>query len=54
MTFRTILRPTGFVDAPFGFDGQVARLAGTMCWFSTVELLAISLDGRVSAELVPV
>jgi dihydropteroate synthase len=54
MTFRTILRPTGFVDAPFGFDGQVARLAGTMCWFSAVELLAISLDGRVSAELVPV
>jgi dihydropteroate synthase len=54
MTFRTILRPTGFVDAPFGFDGQVARLAGTMCWFSTVELLAIGHDGRVSAELVPV
>ena len=28
MTFRTILRPTGFVDAPFGYDGQVACLAG--------------------------
>jgi dihydropteroate synthase len=54
VTFRTILRPTGFVDAPFGFDGQVARLAGTMCWFSSVELLAVGKDGRVSAELVAV
>lgn len=54
MSFRTILRPTGFVDAPFGYDGQVARLAGTMCWFSAVELLTVGDDGRVSAELVPV
>ena len=54
MTFRTILRPTGFVDAPFGYDGQVARLAGTMCWFSSVELLHVGHDGRLSAELVPV
>lgn len=54
MTFRTLLRPTGFVDAPFGYDGQVARLAGTMCWFSAVELLIIGNDGRVTSELVPV
>jgi dihydropteroate synthase len=54
VTFRTILRPTGFVDAPFGFDGQVARLAGTLCWFSSVELIAVGKDGRVSAELVAV
>lgn len=54
MTFRTILRPTGFVDAPFGYDGQVARLAGTMCWFSAVELLNVGHDGRVTSELVPV
>ncbi|WP_338504324.1 dihydropteroate synthase [Sphingomonas kaistensis] len=54
MTFRTILRPTGFVDAPFGFDGQVARLAGTMCWFSAVELLKVGHDGNVSPELIPV
>ena len=25
---RTLIRPTGFVDAPFGHDGKVARLAG--------------------------
>ncbi|UUR08617.1 dihydropteroate synthase [Sphingomonas glaciei] len=54
MALRTILRPTAFVDAPFGYDGQVARLAGTMCWFSAVELLKVGHDGQVSAELVPV
>jgi dihydropteroate synthase len=54
VTFRTILRPTGFVDAPFGYDGQVARLAGSMCWFAAVELLHIGGDGRVSSSLVPV
>jgi dihydropteroate synthase len=54
MTFRTLLRPTAFVDAPFGYDGQVARLAGTMCWFSSVELLHVANDGSVSTELVPV
>jgi len=54
VTFRTILKPTGFVDAPFGYDGQVARLAGTMNWFSAVEMLHVGEDGRVSAELVPV
>lgn len=54
MTFRTILKPTGFVDAPFGHDGKVARLAGTMLWFSAVELLHVGGDGRVTNELVPV
>ena len=44
------LRPTAFVDAPFGFDGQVARLGGGMLWFSAVEVL--SRDGP--ARLVPV
>jgi len=51
---RIFLRPTGFVDSPFGHDGKVARLAGGMCWFSAVE--AIEWDGRrrVSTELVSV
>src|SRR5829696_6703300 len=54
MTERTFLRPTGFVDAPFGHDGKVARLAGGLNWFSAVE--AITWDGsrRLSAELVSV
>ncbi len=49
MTDRVYLRPTGFVDAPFGHDGKVARLAGGTAWFSAVEI--IRADG---AELVAV
>ncbi|WP_114228013.1 MULTISPECIES: dihydropteroate synthase [Sphingomonas] len=48
---RTILRPTAFVDAPFGHDGKVARLAGGMLWFTAVEFIPV--DGG-PAELVPV
>jgi dihydropteroate synthase len=47
---RTLLRPTAFVDSPFGHDGQVARLAGGLNWFASAEL--IHGDGR--RELVPV
>ena len=47
---RTLIRPTGFVDSPFGHDGKVARLAGGLNWFAQVEL--IHEDG--SRELVPV
>ena len=54
MTFRTILRPTGFVDSPFGHDGKVARLAGGLNWFASVELIHVGGDGRVTTELVPV
>ena len=46
---RNYLRPTGFVDAPFGHDGKVARLAGGLQFFSMVEI--IRDDGT---ELVPV
>jgi dihydropteroate synthase len=51
---RLYLRPVGFVDAPFGLDGKVARLAGGMAWFSAVE--AIERDGGAVASLrwVPV
>ena len=51
---RTLLRPTGFVDSPFGNDGKVARLAGGLNWFACVELLRIEGRRRVSSELVPV
>jgi len=51
---RTLLRPTGFVDSPFGNDGQVARLAGGLNWFAAVELIEIDGSRRVSAELVPI
>jgi dihydropteroate synthase len=51
---RTLLRPTGFVDSPFGHDGKVARLAGGLNWFAMVELIRIEGHRRVSTELVPV
>ena len=51
---RTLLRPTGFVDSPFGYDGKVARLAGGLNWFASVELIGIDGTERVSTELVPV
>ena len=50
MTNRILLRPTGFVDSPFGHDGKVARLAGGLNWFASVEL--IHDDGN--RELAPV
>jgi dihydropteroate synthase len=51
---RTLLRPTGFVDSPFGHDGKVARLAGGLNWFAAVELIAVEGNRRTSTELVPV
>ena len=51
---RTFLRPTGFVDSPFGHDGKVARLAGGLNWFSAVELIRVDGHSRVSTELLPV
>jgi dihydropteroate synthase len=53
MTSRTYLRPTAFVDSPFGHDGKVARLAGGLAWFSAVEVVRDG-GGRISAELVTV
>jgi len=49
MPSRFYLRPTAFVDAPFGYDGQVARLAGGLNWFSAVEILSDD-----TSRLVPV
>jgi dihydropteroate synthase len=54
MATRTLLRPTGFVDSPFGCDGKVARLAGGLNWFAGVELLRIEGGRRVANELVAV
>ncbi|HEX8466600.1 MAG TPA: dihydropteroate synthase [Allosphingosinicella sp.] len=54
MTLRHYLRPTAFVDAPFGHDGKVARLAGGMLWFAAVERVTMEGNRRVSSELVPV
>ena len=51
---RTLLRPTAFVDSPFGHDGKVARLAGGMSWFSAVELIRVEGHSGISTELVAV
>ena len=51
---RILLRPTAFVDSPFGHDGKVARLAGGMNWFAAVELLHVDGHKRVASELVAV
>ena len=54
MAIRTLIRPTGFVDSPFGHDGKVARAAGGLGWFGLVELIQIEGHARVSSEIVPV
>jgi dihydropteroate synthase len=51
---RTLIRPTAFVDSPFGHDGKVARLAGGMNWFAAAELLHLDGHVRTSSELLPV
>ena len=51
---RRYLRPTAFVDAPFGLDGAVARLAGGLAWFSAVEVITLDSDGRTGTELLAV
>ncbi|MES2120731.1 MAG: dihydropteroate synthase [Pseudomonadota bacterium] len=54
MTNRTLLRPAGFVDSPFGHDHKVARLAGGLNWFASVELIAVDGNRRTGTELVAV
>jgi dihydropteroate synthase len=54
MAAQSLIRPTGFVDAPFGHDGKVARLAGGLNFFASVELIRIQGNCRVSTELLPV
>jgi len=54
LTDRLYLRPTGFVDAPFGYDGQVLRLAGGLCFFACVELIHVSDGHRARQTLLPV
>jgi dihydropteroate synthase len=54
VTQRHYLRPAAFVDAPFGLDGKVARLAGGLTWFSVLEVATLAGDKMVSVEPVPV
>jgi len=54
MAGRLYLRPTAFVDAPFGYDGQVLRLAGGLCVFAGIELIEVRDGKRVRQTLLPV
>lgn len=54
MTNRILIRPTGFVDSPFGHDGKVARLAGGLNWFGLAELVKVDGHRRISSEILPV
>jgi len=54
MPSRLYLRPTGFIDTPFGYDGQVLRLAGGLCFFAGFELLEVRDGKRVRQTLLPV
>ncbi|PZU11046.1 dihydropteroate synthase [Sphingomonas sp.] len=51
---RLYLRPTGFVEAPFGHDGKVLRLAGGLCFFSAIEAIEVEDGRRIAQTLVPV
>lgn len=47
------LRPCAFIETPIGFDGQAARLAGTMVYYSAVEVIETEGGKRASKALVP-
>jgi dihydropteroate synthase len=51
---RLYFRPTGLIDAPFGYDGQFARIAGGMQFFSQWEVIAVEGGARCGQWLVPV
>ncbi len=53
-TAKLYFRPTAFIDAPFGYDDQFARLAGGMQFFSAWEVIAVDGGVRAGQWLVPV
>jgi dihydropteroate synthase len=53
-TAKLYFRPTALIDAPFGLDGQFARLAGGMQFFSAWEVLAVDGGVRSGKALIPI
>lgn len=45
------LRPTGFIESPQRHDGASERLAGTMLWFTQVEIIDRT-EAKTSRQLV--
>ncbi len=53
-TASLYFRPVCFIDAPFGYDGQFARLAGGMQFFSAWEVIAVDAGARAGQWLVAI
>jgi dihydropteroate synthase len=53
-TSTLYFRPTAFIDAPFGLDGQFARLAGGMQFFSAWDVVAVDGGVRSGKWLIPI
>lgn len=51
---KLYLRPVQFADSPIGRDGELARLAGGMLWFSAYELIAVVGNDRIVQRTLPV
>lgn len=51
---RLHLRPVQFADSPIERDGEVARLAGGLLWFSAWELIAVENGKRVLQRTIPI
>ncbi|MEK6637836.1 MAG: dihydropteroate synthase [Pseudomonadota bacterium] len=53
-TATLYFRPTAFIDAPFGLDGQFTRLAGGMQFFGAWDVIAVDGGVRSGKWLVPI
>jgi dihydropteroate synthase len=51
---RLYLRPVQFADSPIGRDGELARLAGGLQWFSAYEMIAVVDDVRDVQRTIPI
>ena len=51
---RLYLRPVQFADSPIERDGELARLAGGLLWFSAYELIAVENGKRVLQRTIPI
>ena len=51
---RLYLRPVQFADTPVTRDGEVARLAGGLIWFTAYELIASEGGKRILQRTIPV
>ena len=50
---KIYLRPINFIESPQHHDGETARLAGGLIWFSGVELV-LKHDGAITRSIVAV